>query len=167
MGWWGRCRKRKTAMYVCMYEYFSCMQMACNYLTCGSMFRPFLILMCTGPSQYPYEYVVKGEPATLYFESRQVGKSNRKSESMGKLWNGASLSGRDIGMGTSYIFTLHMYIVHMTTRNSAAFLPFCLEYYIQIIWKRDERASQHVSNLTTQAPFDSKTEKRLGNCVFC
>lgn len=34
-----------------------------------------------------------------------MGKSNRKSESMGKLWNGASLSGRDIGMGTSYICT--------------------------------------------------------------
>ena len=41
-----------------------------------------------------------------------MGKSNRKSENMGKLWNGASLSGRDIGMGTSYICTLNMYCTY-------------------------------------------------------
>lgn len=164
MGWWGRCRKRKAAMYVCMYEYFSCMQMACNYLTCGSMFRPFLILMCTGPSvkwpnirmnmlwkESPLFYILRADRWENLIESRKAWASCGTA----LLWAGGILG-----------WELPTY-VHMTTRNSAAFLPFCLEYYIQNIWKRDERASQHVSNLTTQAPFNSKTEKRLGNCVFC
>lgn len=80
----------------------------------------------------------------LYFESRQVGKSNRKSGSMGKLWNGASLSGRDIGME-----------LHMTTRNSYplhAFLPRVLQSS-----ESEMKGLSACVKLTTQALSTPKT----------
>lgn len=117
MGWWGRCRKRKAAMYVCMYEYFSCMQMACNYLTCGSMFRPFLILMCTGPSvkwpnirmnmlwkESPLLYILRADRWENLIESRKAWASCGTA----LLWAGGIL-GWELPTYLLYICTLYIW----------------------------------------------------------